>query len=124
MPFSLTKIIVFHEFRSVFLFLIVVVIAAGIVDWVWEKQNKTPTHAAASVIYAFSLKKNVTEVFKIPRKAAPGQVTCLHGIRALSIAWVFLGHRYEIFYYAMPFMNSFFAAEVALILFSHHECVV
>lgn len=90
----------------------VVVVACGITDWIWEKQKKNPSHAAASVIYAFSVRKNVRELFKIPRKAVPGQVTCLHGIRTLSIAWVFLGHRYEIFYYAKPFINSFDAAEV------------
>ncbi|CAL1546666.1 unnamed protein product [Lymnaea stagnalis] len=50
---------------------------------------------------AFSLTSNLSEILKA--KHASGDITCLHGIRVLSISWVILGHNY---YMAPQFGNT------------------
>ncbi|KAH9525820.1 hypothetical protein Btru_002462 [Bulinus truncatus] len=41
---------------------------------------------------AFSVPANLADILKA--KHAPGDIKCLHGIRVLTISWVFLGHCY------------------------------
>lgn len=63
--------------------------------------DSKPPHPALT---AFSLRCNLTQLFRVPRRAAPGTLTCVFGIRVLSLAWVMLGDRYYIQFY-MPNIN-------------------
>ncbi|XP_059473381.1 O-acyltransferase like protein-like [Neocloeon triangulifer] len=87
--------------------LTLLVVVCGLCDWLLEKREKKPPKVVETLVSAFSLQRNLKQVFRISRKKVPGQISSIHGIRVLSTAWVVLGHRYEIFAMAMPFMNSF-----------------
>ena len=45
------------------------------------------------VVKCFSLYTNVPKI--LHAKAGPGAVTCVHGIRFISLTWVVLGHTYN-----------------------------
>ncbi|XP_059490578.1 nose resistant to fluoxetine protein 6-like [Neocloeon triangulifer] len=44
---------------------------------------------------SFSLKHNLTDLFKIQKAPPAGQLNCLHGIRVISTLWVILLHTYS-----------------------------
>ena len=46
------------------------------------------------MIRSFSAHKNLKKIFHIPKHIDENQLTCLHGIRFLSLMWVILGHSY------------------------------
>ncbi|XP_065346551.1 O-acyltransferase like protein-like [Cloeon dipterum] len=88
-------------------FLVLLVVSAAIADWYCEKFEKKVPAAVATLIAAFSLRSNLRQLFKISRGKVAGQVPCVHGIRVISTIWVVVGHKYEIYIAAMPFMNTF-----------------
>jgi len=55
-------------------------------------------------VNAFSLRNTISDLIKIPRTVAPGQLSCLHGLRVGSILWVMLGHTYMI-HASWPLVN-------------------
>jgi hypothetical protein len=55
-------------------------------------------------VNAFSLKNTIGDLMKIPHTVAPGQLSCLHGIRVGSILWMMLGHAY-MFESSWPIVN-------------------
>jgi hypothetical protein len=57
------------------------------------------------IIKAFSLKTNLTDLFTLPKRAFPGQLTCLNGIRVISTWWVILLHCYMVNVYS-PHLNA------------------
>ncbi|KAI8518592.1 hypothetical protein Bbelb_046090 [Branchiostoma belcheri] len=50
------------------------------------------THIAGRVLLCFSLYTNIGKL--LSTKQAPGSITCLHGIRFISLTWVILAHTY------------------------------
>lgn len=59
---------------------------------VTDKSRGVPSRLL-DVLGAFSLHRTLRELWSV-RAPPPGTLPCLHGMRALSIAWVILGHRY------------------------------
>jgi hypothetical protein len=55
-------------------------------------------------VNAFSLKNTIGDLMKIPGSVAPGQLSCLHGLRVCSILWVMLAHTYMI-HASWPLVN-------------------
>jgi hypothetical protein len=47
-------------------------------------------------LLAFSVQKNLAELFYIPDEIPSGTVACLHGIRVFSLVWVLFGHRVHV----------------------------
>jgi len=62
------------------------------------------------VVKAFSMRKNLVDLFTLPKQAFPGQLTCLNGIRVFSTWWVILLHCYMINSY-LPHINARTAAQ-------------
>uniref|UniRef100_A0A5S6R5D4 NRF domain-containing protein n=1 Tax=Trichuris muris TaxID=70415 RepID=A0A5S6R5D4_TRIMR len=54
-----------------------------------------------NVLLAFSLYTNTRKVITTVQPA--GQLTCLNGIRVLSMLWIIFGHSY---YWAIPYLNN------------------
>ncbi|XP_068082886.1 nose resistant to fluoxetine protein 6 [Anabrus simplex] len=48
-----------------------------------------------NLLLAFSVYTNGSKLFAISTSRSGNTITCLHGIRFLSMAWVILGHRYR-----------------------------
>ncbi|XP_065345174.1 nose resistant to fluoxetine protein 6-like [Cloeon dipterum] len=55
-------------------------------------------------VKSFSLQTNVGDLVKLPSNPAPGQLSCLHGMRVISLMWVILGHTY-MFAISFPVIN-------------------
>ncbi|XP_059484131.1 uncharacterized protein LOC132201727 [Neocloeon triangulifer] len=92
-------------FLIFFICLTTVMAYSTVCDYVW------PEHKALNVIVkAFSLRTNLRELFTLPKSAAPGQLTCLHGIRVISTWWVILLHCYMI-NISIPPINALLALE-------------
>ncbi|CAB3388149.1 Hypothetical predicted protein [Cloeon dipterum] len=92
---------------GVIAFLVLLVISAATAEWYFEKFEAKPPEAIVTLTTAFSLKRNLQQLFKISRSRVAGQVPCLNGIRVISTIWVVVGHKYEIFLPNMPFVNTF-----------------
>lgn len=55
---------------------------------------------ANQLISSFSLYSNGAELFDMKKSKSISSINCLHGIRALSVLWIILGHRrfFHLFY--------------------------
>ncbi|KAI8045287.1 nose resistant to fluoxetine protein 6 [Drosophila gunungcola] len=56
-----------------------------------EDQKKLP-----ALLKVFSARANSRSLFRITTEPSPNVIECLHGIRGMSLIWVFLGHDYVI----------------------------
>ena len=54
------------------------------------------------ILHAFSVKRNLPKIFNITG-SSEGELSCLHGIRFLSMTWVILGHT---FYFSLPYVDN------------------
>ena len=54
------------------------------------------------ILHAFSVKRNLPKIFNITG-SSEGDLSCLHGIRFLSMTWVILGHT---FYFSLPYVDN------------------
>ena len=54
------------------------------------------------LLQAFSVKRNLPKIFNITG-SSEGDLSCLHGIRFLSMTWVILGHT---FYFSLPYVDN------------------
>ncbi|VDP41186.1 unnamed protein product [Soboliphyme baturini] len=57
--------------------------------------------AFARVLLSFSLYTNGLRIFNTRTKS--GQISCVHGIRVLSMFWIIFGHTY---YWGIPYLNN------------------
>lgn len=55
-------------------------------------------------LLAFSVINNSQKLFAINLKSSPSAITCLHGIRSLSMMWVVYGHSF-LWYFLQPILN-------------------
>ncbi|KAK4316219.1 hypothetical protein Pmani_012596 [Petrolisthes manimaculis] len=61
-------------------------------------------------LLVFSVSMNLKKIFHINVKEGPHVISCLHGIRAMSMVWVVWGHSYFIDYRAV--VNVVYAAQL------------
>ena len=54
------------------------------------------------LLQAFSIKRNLPKIFNITG-SSEGDLSCVHGIRFLSMTWVILGHT---FYFSLPYVDN------------------
>ena len=54
------------------------------------------------LLHAFSAKRNLPKIFNI-NDSSEGELSCLHGIRFLSMTWVILGHT---FFFSLPYVDN------------------
>ena len=54
------------------------------------------------LLHAFSVKRNLPKIFNITG-TSEGDLSCVHGIRFLSMTWVILGHT---FYFSLPYVDN------------------
>ncbi|KRY75622.1 Nose resistant to fluoxetine protein 6 [Trichinella pseudospiralis] len=66
-----------------------------------DKLTLEKQHGFVKVLLAFSLRNNAKKLFSM--KTSAGQITCLNGIRVLSMCWIIFGHTY---YWAIPYINN------------------
>ncbi|XP_071532649.1 nose resistant to fluoxetine protein 6-like isoform X2 [Panulirus ornatus] len=81
-------------FITVVSFLLLLIVMAGIVDIYIEKtNNKTLAKGNLKFLLPFSVYTNTRKLFHLSTEKSPSTVTCLHGIRVLSMTWVVYGHQ-------------------------------
>ncbi|GLV35410.1 uncharacterized protein CBL_01440 [Carabus blaptoides fortunei] len=76
-----------------------IMIFSTIYDVVLRYQNKKPAHI---LLIAFSVRTNGEKLLVISNN--PNQVSCIHGIRCLSMAWIIYSHRFLTFL-SKPLIN-------------------
>ncbi|XP_071532647.1 O-acyltransferase like protein-like [Panulirus ornatus] len=75
-------------------FLFLLILLAGIVDVYIEKtNNKTLAKGALKYLLPFSVYTNTRKLFHLSTTKSRGTISCLHGIRVLSMTWVVYGHQ-------------------------------
>lgn len=67
--------------------------AATFLD-LWYKVKKRPPSGVTTFLLSFSAYRNFAKIFQVSSEPRAGTVTCLYGIRVLSMTWVVLGHQY------------------------------
>ncbi|XP_017103709.2 nose resistant to fluoxetine protein 6 [Drosophila bipectinata] len=82
---------------SIFAILGTVVLLATLLDY---------RKASGKLIGAFSLRRNVPQLFDTSTAPSPRVIPCLHGIRCLTILWIIFGHGY-MFLLLAPNINSY-----------------
>nr|XP_045584880.1 nose resistant to fluoxetine protein 6-like [Procambarus clarkii] len=73
------------------------VLAAATVLDLWTRSLASTTHLRQGrlrYLLVFSVSENLQKLFQVTVTRSPGVISCLHGIRFLSITWVVLGHQY------------------------------
>lgn len=65
-----------------------------------------------NLLISFSIWTNTKNLFKINRNS--NSLTCLHGLRSISLLWVIIGHRFMITTYSL-IMNNFYLINVLYI---------
>ncbi|XP_037778184.1 nose resistant to fluoxetine protein 6-like [Penaeus monodon] len=71
-----------------------VLTAGTFLDLWYNKVKRRPPSGVALYLLSFSVYTNFTKIFQISTEPKAGTITCLYGIRVLSMTWVILGHQY------------------------------
>lgn len=98
------------RFRIVFTVLIILVVSSTFYDLYTKKSNcelnfnfillklnlklYSISVLQSELLKTFSIYTNAKSLFEIKKSKSSDAVNCLHGIRALSICWIILGHRF------------------------------
>ncbi|KAK8751337.1 hypothetical protein OTU49_014264 [Cherax quadricarinatus] len=78
--------------------LVLLVLVAGIIDMYIEKTNNTSlAQGGVRFLLPFSLYTNTRKLFDFCDEK-PGVISCVHGIKVLSMTWVVYGHQQSIPY--------------------------
>lgn len=72
----------------------VLVIATFLDVWSQCFQQQGLRTGPVKYLLVFSVSRNLQKLFHLDISKNPGVISCLHGIRFLSICWVVLGHQY------------------------------
>ncbi|XP_042891509.1 nose resistant to fluoxetine protein 6-like [Penaeus japonicus] len=68
-------------------------VGGALVDWlIGERQNLR--EGPLRFLLVFSVSGNLKRIFQINNKQDPSVISCLHGMRVLSMTWVVWGHSY------------------------------
>ncbi|XP_059481821.1 nose resistant to fluoxetine protein 6-like [Neocloeon triangulifer] len=80
------------SFIAFAIILVAIIFVATIIDVSKRELNNS---GMQSCVKAFSLKQNLTDLLALPKVHATGQLSCLHGMRTLSMLWIILCHTYS-----------------------------
>ncbi|XP_042231022.1 nose resistant to fluoxetine protein 6-like isoform X2 [Homarus americanus] len=73
----------------------VVLLAATVLDLWTSSPNRTPLkEGRLRYLLVFSVTHNLQKLFLLETHPSPHVISCLHGVRFLSITWVVMGHQY------------------------------
>ncbi|XP_063604104.1 nose resistant to fluoxetine protein 6-like [Penaeus indicus] len=67
--------------------------AGSVADLYLRATSKAPA-TAVRFLLPFSAYTNLEKIFHVTTESRPGVITCLHGMRVLSMTWVIYGHQY------------------------------
>ncbi|XP_042885590.1 nose resistant to fluoxetine protein 6-like [Penaeus japonicus] len=74
--------------------LFAVVLIAGLVDILIQRSsNQKPAKGGIRFLLVFSFYTNMKKMFHLNTERTPGVITCLNGMRVLSMVWVVYGHQ-------------------------------
>ena len=81
----------------------IVVMDTEVVTRPIRKKKKKLSETLLSFLFAFSVYETIPKIFAI-KKQPPCAITCLHGIRVITITWVILGHTnlWSLFFISNP----------------------
>ncbi|ROT85197.1 Nose resistant to fluoxetine protein 6 [Penaeus vannamei] len=79
------------SFLSIMLALMVI---GTVIDVFCRFAKRSATATGARFLLPFSVYTNLEKMFLITTEPRPGIITCLTGMRVLSMGWVILGHQY------------------------------
>uniref|UniRef100_A0A0P4VZY1 Uncharacterized protein n=1 Tax=Scylla olivacea TaxID=85551 RepID=A0A0P4VZY1_SCYOL len=100
------------RFVSLVTFLLVLIGCASLMDiYLHFSSNDHLAKGALRYLLAFSAYTNLSKMLQVNPKATPGNITCLHAMRTLSMTWVIWCHQATI-----PFPNTANILEVFLCL--------
>ncbi|XP_047501948.1 nose resistant to fluoxetine protein 6-like [Penaeus chinensis] len=70
-------------------------LGGALADWlIGEKQELREGHLRFLLV--FSVSSNLKKIFQINNKQSPSVITCLQGMRVLSMAWILWGHSFGV----------------------------
>ncbi|KAJ6633818.1 Nose resistant to fluoxetine protein 6, partial [Pseudolycoriella hygida] len=75
----------------IFGLLLLALVSSTVYDYVMINSNKNPS----KLLSAFSIYSNGAKLFEMKESQSPNVISCLNGIRTLSIFWIIFGHRFD-----------------------------
>ncbi|XP_069986465.1 nose resistant to fluoxetine protein 6 isoform X2 [Penaeus vannamei] len=78
-----------------FLSVMLALMAAGTVADLYLRANSTAPATGVRFLLPFSPYTNLEKMFHVTTESRPGVISCLHGMRVLSMTWVIVGHQYS-----------------------------
>nr|XP_027234865.1 nose resistant to fluoxetine protein 6-like [Penaeus vannamei] len=77
-----------------FLSVMLALMAAGTVADLYLRATSTAPATGVRFLLPFSPYTNLEKMFHVTTESRPGVISCLHGMRVLSMTWVIYGHQY------------------------------
>ncbi|XP_063845290.1 nose resistant to fluoxetine protein 6-like isoform X2 [Scylla paramamosain] len=81
-------------FTALLTFLVVLIVCSSVVDiFLSYTGNNVLRKGALRYLLVFSAYTNLTKILQVNPVPSPGTITCLHGMRVLSMTWVLYSHQ-------------------------------
>ncbi|XP_069987006.1 nose resistant to fluoxetine protein 6 [Penaeus vannamei] len=77
-----------------FLSVVLAVMAIGTAVDVYCRTTTSTPNLGVRFLLPFSPYTNLEKMFHVTTESRPGVISCLHGMRVLSMTWVIIGHQY------------------------------
>lgn len=79
-----------------------VVVGTGADVWITLTRNETLARGPLRYVLVFSFYTNLPKIFRINTNESEEVISCLHGIRVLTMVWVVMGHAFLISFFFSP----------------------